>query len=113
MTDTTVHLNPDYARLYCDGQWRSAYTPESWGGVPGQMSAWNIPGGYWAVKFEQRGDEWAAFATPVRLAVAEPFDIATGLSEQAVRQAGIEWKHSAAQAVGQARIVFDLGEVPA
>ncbi len=105
--DTTVTLNPDYAWMYADGQAFHTYVAKANGGVPGQIVHRQVPGGFWAVKVQQRGDVWVAFAVPRRDTAGEAFTIATSPNRLAATLAGIGWANSASVAVMRMdRILF-------
>jgi hypothetical protein len=64
------------------------------------------PGGYWAVKLRQRGDDTVAFAVPRRGTFGEPFDIAVAVgSEPAdvnnLRTVAIDWTAQARTLAGR------------
>lgn len=57
----------------------------------GRFCVVQFPGGYWAVKVRQRGQQWIAFAVPRLTTALDPFLIAVGDDRDTVHSFLIRW----------------------
>lgn len=90
-TDSGVTLNPRYA-VGLDG---------------GGVAVTYVPGGFWAVKLRPHGGQWIAFAVPRHTTPGDPFLIAAGSDQNAVRSVAIRWRDQAVTLAGRMdRVVF-------
>ncbi|MEU3452296.1 hypothetical protein ABZ671_01610 [Micromonospora sp. NPDC006766] len=73
----------------------------------GRFAVTKVPGGFWAVKLRQRGSQWIAFAVPRHTTPGDPFLIAVGDDQDAVRSVGIRWRDQAVTLAGRYdRVVY-------
>lgn len=72
----------------------------------GAVLATYIPAGCWAVRVAPVGEDWLAFAAPRNGNTAEPFELASGTDEDAVRALAIRWASSASVGLPLDRVIY-------
>ena len=73
----------------------------------GQLAVTRVPAGFWAVKLRPHGRQWVAFAVPRHTTPRDPFLIAVGDDQDAVRSVAIRWRDQAVTITGRMdRVVY-------